>query len=107
MGRRQSWSENEMVSKADFKYQICPTKKIETMYCLQSYRTLIFFIFALKGLHLDEKTRNEVKAIKKEISDLGTNFGSNLNEDTTFVYFTEDELKGVPEDLIKSFEKVG
>ena len=55
---------------------------------------------------MDEKTRNTIKNIKKEISDLGTNFGSNLNEDTTFVHFTEDELKGVPEDLVKSFEKV-
>ena len=59
-----------------------------------------------KGLHLEEETREAVKKIKKEISDLGTNFGSNLNEDTTYVLFTEEELKGVPEDLIKSFEKV-
>ena len=59
------------------------------------------------GLHLDEKTREEIKKIKKEISDLGTTFGSNLNEDTTFLCFTEDELKGVPEDLVKSFEKDG
>jgi len=57
------------------------------------------------GLHLDEKTREEVKSIKKEISDLGTTFGSNLNEDTTYLLFSEEELKGVPEDLIKSFEK--
>ena len=59
-----------------------------------------------KGLHLEEETREAIKKIKKEISDLGTNFGSNLNEDTTYVLFTEEELKGVPEDLIKSFEKV-
>ena len=55
---------------------------------------------------MDEETREAVKKIKKEISDLGTNFGSNLNEDTTYVLFTEEELRGVPEDLIKSFEKV-
>ena len=55
---------------------------------------------------MEEETREAVKKIKKEISDLGTNFGSNLNEDTTYVLFTEEELKGVPEDLIKSFEKV-
>ena len=59
-----------------------------------------------KGLHLEEETREAIKKIKKEISDLGTNFGSNLNEDTTYVLFTEEELKGVPEDLVKSFEKV-
>ena len=57
-------------------------------------------------MHLDEDTREAVKKIKKEISDLGTTFGSNLNEDTTCLYFTEEELKGVPEDLVKSFEKV-
>ena len=62
--------------------------------------------FLKSGLHLDEKTREEVKSIKKEISDLGTTFGSNLNEDTTYLLFSEEELKGVPEDLIKSFEKV-
>ena len=55
---------------------------------------------------MEEETREAIKKIKKEISDLGTNFGSNLNEDTTYVLFTEEELKGVPEDLIKSFEKV-
>ena len=55
---------------------------------------------------MDEKKRDAIKNIKKEISDLGTSFGSNLNEDTTLVYFTEDELKGVPDDLVKSFEKV-
>ena len=55
---------------------------------------------------MDKKTRDAIKSIKKEISDLGTSFGSNLNEDTTFLYFTEEELKGVPEDLVKSFEKV-
>ena len=55
---------------------------------------------------MEEATREAVKKIKKEISDLGTNFGSNLNEDTTYVLFSEEELKGVPEDLVKSFEKV-
>ena len=60
----------------------------------------------MAGLHLEEGTRDEVKKIKKEISNLGTTFGSNLNEDTTFLHFTEDELKGVPEDLVKSFERV-
>ncbi len=64
------------------------------------------FSAAPQGLHLDEKTREEVKAVKKKISDLCTTYVSNLNEDTTFLEFTREELAGVPEDLVESFEKV-
>ena len=73
--------------------------------CTKHERSISYIIYS-KGLHLEEATREAVKKIKKEISDLGTNFGSNLNEDTTYVLFSEEELKGVPEDLVKSFEKV-
>ena len=57
------------------------------------------------GLHLPEDKRLEIKNIKKRISELGVNFNKNLNEDTTFMLFDESELSGVPEDLVKSFEK--
>jgi Zn-dependent oligopeptidase len=55
---------------------------------------------------LDEETRNEVKRIKMKISELGTKFGSNLNEENTILEFAVDELTGVPQDLVDSFEKV-
>ena len=58
------------------------------------------------GLHLDEDRREKVKTIKKKISELGTQFGFNLNEDTTHLYLTDAELDGVPTDLIDSFERV-
>ena len=57
------------------------------------------------GLHLDSERREKVKAVKKKISELGTQFGFNLNEDTTFLWFSRAELEGVPQDLIDSFEK--
>jgi len=57
------------------------------------------------GLHLDSAKREAVKAVKKKISELGTQFGFNLNEDNTFLYFAKEELEGVPQDLIDSFEK--
>ncbi len=55
---------------------------------------------------MDEETRNEVKRIKMKISELGTKFGSNLNEENTILEFAVDELTGVPQDLVDSFEKV-
>jgi len=55
---------------------------------------------------LDETTRDEVKRIKTRISDLGTTFCSNLNEDNTELVFSRQELEGVPQDLVDSFEKV-
>jgi len=57
------------------------------------------------GLHLSEEKRDEIKSIKKKIAELGTDFNKNLNEDTTHIFLDESELSGVPEDLIKSFEK--
>jgi len=57
------------------------------------------------GLHLGEEEREKVKVVKKRISELGTDFNKNLNEDTTFVMLEEGELSGVPADLVKSFER--
>jgi len=57
------------------------------------------------GLHLPAEERTQIKEIKKRISELGVNFNKNLNEDTTFLTFEEAELSGVPEDLVKSFDK--
>ena len=57
------------------------------------------------GLHLSEEAREEIKNVKKRISELGISFNKNLNEDTTFLMLEESELTGVPEDLVKSFEK--
>ncbi len=47
-----------------------------------------------------------MKRIKMKISELGTKFGSNLNEENTVLEFSVDELAGVPQDLVDSFEKV-
>jgi Zn-dependent oligopeptidase len=59
----------------------------------------------LDGLHLDEETRNKVKKLKEEISDLQVEFSKNCNEESTKLTFKEDELKGVNSKLLNSLPK--
>lgn len=62
--------------------------------------------FKRNGLDLDEAARDEVKKIGLEISKLQSQFLTNLNEDKAFLLFTEDELNGMPEEVVKEFEIV-
>ncbi len=47
-----------------------------------------------------------MKRIKTKISELETKFNSNINEENTVLQFSVEELAGVPQDLVDSFEKV-
>lgn len=42
--------------------------------------------------------------MNKRISTLGIQFAKNLGEENTKLYFTTDELKGMPEDFIAGYD---
>ncbi|XP_064624958.1 thimet oligopeptidase-like [Lineus longissimus] len=57
------------------------------------------------GLHLSKETQDQIKDIKKCMSDLGIDFSKNLNEENTILEFDSDELAGVPEEFVKALDK--
>ncbi|KAI0789664.1 metallopeptidase MepB [Abortiporus biennis] len=57
------------------------------------------------GLSLEEKDREELTKLQKELSQQCLEFNKNFNEEKGVVTFTLEELKGVPEDVISGYTK--
>lgn len=58
------------------------------------------------GLSLPEgPKRDRFKEIKKRLSQIQIQFQKNLNEENGALYFTKEELDGLPSDLVETWEK--
>jgi metallopeptidase MepB len=57
------------------------------------------------GLALPEEKRTELTTLNKELSQVCLEFNKNFNEENGVITFTEDELKGVPNDVISGYKK--
>ena len=57
------------------------------------------------GLALGDAERKRFKEIKKELSVLGIEFSKRLNEENGGIWFTPEELKGVPSDVLDGLKK--
>ena len=102
----------EMMMRKDVFDNVCAFRKDEKSFQALSGEQRRFVEKCIvsgkrNGLHLDADARESIKAVKQKMSDLATEFSSNLNEETTVLHFSEEELAGVPKDLVDSFEKDG
>ncbi|RDB18055.1 Thimet oligopeptidase [Hypsizygus marmoreus] len=57
------------------------------------------------GLALPEEERTQLTALKKELSQVCLDFNKNFNEENGVITFTEEELKGVPKDVLSGYTK--
>uniref|UniRef100_A0A3Q1BW24 Peptidase M3A/M3B catalytic domain-containing protein n=1 Tax=Amphiprion ocellaris TaxID=80972 RepID=A0A3Q1BW24_AMPOC len=58
-----------------------------------------------KGLHLSKDIQEEIKRTSKLISELSIEFNKNLNEDNTFLVFSERELGGLADSYLNGLDK--
>ncbi|PPQ91638.1 hypothetical protein CVT25_013193 [Psilocybe cyanescens] len=57
------------------------------------------------GLALPPQKQEELKTLKKELSQVSLDYMKNFNEENGAISFTKEELKGVPEDVISGYRK--
>lgn len=74
----------------------------------ESYKVLEKIVkhYKRNGLGLPEATRDQVKKLKIELSNLATEFSTNTNEENGHVAFTKAELDGVPDLVLEQYETV-
>ncbi|XVE85241.1 hypothetical protein DITRI_Ditri17bG0075900 [Diplodiscus trichospermus] len=62
--------------------------------------------FERNGLNLTATKREEVQRLRAQIDELSFQYVQNLNDDNTFLLFSDNELDGLPTEFLKTLEKV-
>ncbi|XWS63803.1 hypothetical protein CRYUN_Cryun06bG0133300 [Craigia yunnanensis] len=62
--------------------------------------------FERNGLNLTSTKREEVQRLRAQIDKLSFQYVQNLNDDSTYLLFLENELAGLPTEFLKTLEKV-
>lgn len=58
--------------------------------------------FRRAGVDKDEATRNKIRALQQEITEIGNEFNKNIRSDVRHVEATAEQLDGLPQDYIDS-----
>lgn len=61
--------------------------------------------FERLGLHLPDEKQEEINVLMRKMAELTAQFGKNINDDTSFITATKEELAGLDEDFINSLPK--
>lgn len=69
------------------------------------YRGRVMDGFKRNGVELDTETRSAIEGLDAEISECAVQFEFNLNQDTTAVALTPEELAGLPESFVSALPK--
>ncbi|KXT15340.1 hypothetical protein AC579_10429 [Pseudocercospora musae] len=93
-----TFQNRDLFARVDFVYQQQkekPDPKLSAEDCL--YLEKFWHNFADNGLGLPDEKLKLFKEISKNISDLQSEFGDTVNAINTTLYFSKDELEGVPQ----------
>ncbi|KAG5455853.1 MAG: zincin, partial [Olpidium bornovanus] len=101
--------EIESAMRLDLFEAVCAAAKHPSSQDLQheDKRLLDRFLldFRRNGLALPAAEREKLKALRKREADLSIKFQANMNEDTTSLALTAEELAGMPADWLSSLNK--
>ncbi|XP_057530920.1 probable thimet oligopeptidase [Amaranthus tricolor] len=71
----------------------------------KSYVQSLVRDFEQNGLNLTSTKKEEVQRLLAQIDELSMQYVQNINNDCTFLLFTESELEGLPSELIQVFDR--